>query len=304
MLGTARISIIDDSHVDRLLIGGLLKSTQVPYEILSYENPRAALDALLLAPTDLVITDMIMPDMDGFEVVREMRSRLPRVPVILMTAYGNESIAVRALEAGAASYVPKSRQAELLADTVQRVLARSQAEQWQDIPTKTLDEMLCKFTLDNDPSLIPPLVNWLQSYVGEICISDPTERVRAMVALEEAILQAMYHGNLEFTEDELDEMRRDPKSGRFSSLVQHRRGEPEICKRRVKLAVSMTSDGARFTIRCEGAGLQQPDLADYANGDCFESGNGRSPMLMRGLMDETFYADDGNEITLVKYARR
>ena len=303
-MGTASISIIDDSPVDRMLINGLLKAAQVPYEILIYENPRGALDAILTAPTDLVITDMIMPDMDGFEVVREMRSRLPRVPVILMTAYGNESIAVRALEAGAASYVPKSRLAELLTDTVQRVLARAQAEQRQANPMKSLDEMQCKFTLDNDPSLIAPLVNWLQSYLGEICISDPTERVRAMVAFEEAILQAMYHGNLEFTEDELDEMRRDPKSGRFSSLVQHRRGEPQICQRRVKVTVSITSEGARFTIRCEGAGLQQPALEDYANGDCFESGNGRSPMLMRGLMDETFYTDDGNEITLVKYASR
>jgi hypothetical protein len=220
-----------------------------------------------------------------------------------MTAYGNESIAVRALEAGAASYVPKSRQAELLADTVQRVLARSQAEQQQEVPAKNLVELQCKFALDNDPNLIAPLINWLQSYVGEISITDYNDRVRAMVALEEAILQAMYHGNLEFTEDELDEMRRDPKSGRFSSLVQYRRGAPEICNRRVKVAVSITSEGSRFTIRCEGAGLQKPDITEYASGECFETGNGRSPMLMRGLMDEAFYTDDGNEITLVKYAR-
>ncbi len=302
-MSVTRISIIDDSPVDRLLIIGLLKAAEGSYDIFSYENPRTALDALLANPPGLVITDMIMPDMDGFEVVSEMRKLLPQVPVILMTAYGNELIAVRALEAGAASYVPKMRQAELLADAVQRVLARSQVEQQRQDFAKNLNELQCKFTLDNDPSLIAPLVNWLQNFIGQICISDHNERVRAMVALEEAILQAMYHGNLEFTEDELDEMRRDPKSGQFSSLVQHRRGAPEICNRRVKVAVSITNEGARFTIRCEGAGLQKPVLEDYADGGCFENGLGRSPMLLRGLMDEAFYTDDGNEITLVKYAR-
>jgi hypothetical protein len=182
-------------------------------------------------------------------------------------------------------------------------LARAEADRQNDNPTKNLDEIRCKFTLDNDPGLITPLVNWLQGYVGEICISDSNERVRAMVALEEAILQAMYHGNLEFTEDELDEIRRDPKSGQCSSLVQHRRGAPAICDRRVKVDVAITSEGARFAIRCEGAGLQQPTFEEYANGDCFEKGSGRSPMLLRGLMDAAIYADDGNEITLVKYAK-
>ena len=57
---------------------------------------------------------------------------------------------------------------------------------------------------------------------------DPNERVRAMVALEEAIIQAMYHGNLEIIEDELNEMRSDPKPGQFASLVQDRLGAPEM----------------------------------------------------------------------------
>ncbi len=67
---------------------------------------------------DLVITDLMMPETNGLELVAAVRQLYPQVPVILMTAYGNESIAVEALERGAASYVPKSQQADRLSDTV------------------------------------------------------------------------------------------------------------------------------------------------------------------------------------------
>ena len=60
----------------------------------------------------LVLTDLIMPEMNGLELVKAIREHHPFVPVILMTSKGNEEIAVQALQGGAASYVPKSQLAE------------------------------------------------------------------------------------------------------------------------------------------------------------------------------------------------
>ncbi len=73
-----------------------------------------------------------MPELDGLELVGAVRSRFPLVPVILMTAYGSEEIAVRALRRGAASYVPKSRLALELLDTVDSVLHMSRADRFHD----------------------------------------------------------------------------------------------------------------------------------------------------------------------------
>ena len=56
---------------------------------------------------DLILTDLIMPDMDGLELVQQVRGRFPSIPMVLMTAFGSEEAAMRALRAGAANYIPK-----------------------------------------------------------------------------------------------------------------------------------------------------------------------------------------------------
>lgn len=101
---TTRILVVDDSPVERVLVEGLLcKNPDYTVELAA--DGREALAAIAANPPDLVVTDLVMPEMDGLELVRTMRSRCPRIPAILMTAYGDESTAVEALEAGAASYV-------------------------------------------------------------------------------------------------------------------------------------------------------------------------------------------------------
>jgi len=88
--------------VERVLVKGLLCKNP-EYQVQLATN---GLEAIAAYTPDLVVTDLVMPEMDGLELVRTMRRRYPRVPVILMTAFGDESTAVGALEAGAASYIP------------------------------------------------------------------------------------------------------------------------------------------------------------------------------------------------------
>ena len=105
------ILVVDDSLVERVLVEGLLRKDPT-YQVQLAANGRVALEVLEKESPDLVVTDLVMPEMDGLELVRTMRNRYPTIPVILMTAYGDESTAVEALESGAASYVPKAQKAE------------------------------------------------------------------------------------------------------------------------------------------------------------------------------------------------
>jgi len=289
------ITIVDDSHVDRMLIAGLLK-TRPDFHVGFAENGKDALDKIVDAPPHLVITDLIMPVMDGFELVRQMGQRFPDIPVILMTAYGNETIAVKALEAGAASYVPKAQQAERLLETVQRVLARADAERRRARLAECVTEFHCTFLLDDDAELIPPLIDDIQQRLVGIGIKSPNERVRTAVALEEALRNAMLRGPAATGE-----------SAEPGSLAARDRRAGELKRgngrrqplRRIGLQAHITSHGARFVIRDE-EGFDRAAMSTIADGDCFESGKNRELMLMRSLMDEVAYNDLGNELTLIK----
>ncbi len=113
----AMVLIVDDSPIDRRLAKGLLEKRS-DLAFLFAADGKEALDQIEKSQPDLVVTDLQMPEMNGLELVRAVRARFPLVPVILMTAQGSEDIAVQALCSGAASYVPKSRLARELLNTV------------------------------------------------------------------------------------------------------------------------------------------------------------------------------------------
>ena len=100
------ILIVDDSEVDLRITTGLLETNQ-DYEFRVATNGTEALVRIDSELPDIVLTDLMIPEMDGLELVSKLREEYPLIPVILMTGMGNEEIAAEALQRGAASYVPK-----------------------------------------------------------------------------------------------------------------------------------------------------------------------------------------------------
>ena len=85
---------------------------------------------------DVVFMDIRMPEMDGLQLVQEMRTRHPAVPVILMTGYGSGEIAMKAPRKGAASYVPKRLLHETLIDTIDQVLELARTIRLRAVSTR------------------------------------------------------------------------------------------------------------------------------------------------------------------------
>lgn len=298
------ILVVDDSEVDRLLIAGLLR--HLPLDDLEIEfaaHGREGLQLVEQQAPDLVISDLMMPEMGGLELVQTLRREFPQVPVILMTAYGNEFTAVDAMEQGAASYVPKSQQAQRLGPTVQQVLARIEADRHRQRLMGCLARMECFFLLENDPRLIPPFVDFVQQTLAGVGPVDVTERVRLGVALEEALLNAICHGNLELDPQQLAEYRSELLSGQLPPLVEHRRWERPYRDRRVVVDADISTSGVRFVIRDEGPGFDLDAALGNDVSASFEAGRSRGLMLMRTIMDEVEFNDVGNQVTLVKHHR-
>jgi CheY-like chemotaxis protein len=248
-----------------------------------------------------VVTDLQMPDMDGMQLVKAVHRQYPKVPVILVTAYGSEDVAVEALLVGAVDYVPKSRLALDLAESVESVLALAVS----DRPHKRLAHCLrheeVRYELDNDSLLIPPLVEQLQHVATDLDLIDESNAMRFSRSVMEALRNAIYHGNLELPYDHIKTA--DRPAGVALELMTRRQLELPYRDRRVHVHAVFSRDEARIAVRDEGPGFDVASLPNVlADPSYLAEGEGRGLVLIRMFMDDISFNPAGNEISLVKRA--
>jgi CheY-like chemotaxis protein/anti-sigma regulatory factor (Ser/Thr protein kinase) len=302
----AKILVVDDLRTERLLVRGLLErrpglealECRTGLSVVDAPGGEEALEVVQRETPDLVLTDMVMPGMNGLELVETLRARHPLLPVILMTAHGSEDIAMQALQKGAASYVPKHNLARDLLETVEEVLRLTTAERNQQRLMECLTRTEADFVLENDPSLIPALIGHVCENLRRLKCCPENERLRVTVALSEALLNAMYHGNLE-VDSELREQ--DEKS--YRELLTERRQRSPYADRRVHVHARESPSEACYVIRDEGPGFDPRNLPDPTDPANLERVSGRGLLLIRTFMDEVRHNEKGNEIVLVKRRR-
>jgi len=291
---TSSVLVVDDSATDRRLVGGLLERAgglAVKYAV----DGKDAINGFQESVPELVVTDLIMPEMDGLGLVAAVKSEFPLVPVVLMTARGNEEVAVAALREGAAGYVPKRILAHDLVSNVKRILAASREDRSLSRLMHRMVQNQSSFVLHNDPTLIPLLLGYLQQAIRCVRLGDELDRLRIRLAVEEALLNALYRGNLEVS-SRLQQS--DPAA--YAELVRTRMAEAPYCNRRTFVSWSISRDGMQITIRDEGPGFEPPPSENRVESVDFDTVFGRGTLIMRTFMDEVRYSPSGNELTLIK----
>lgn len=295
-----RILVAEDSPTQGKQIRGLLE--EAGYEVDLVTNGREALRRLDGgAVVDLVLTDMVMPLMDGLQLVRAIRVHHSEIPVILMTSQGTDAIAIEALEDGAAGYVPKSQVSLRLVDEIAQVLHVCQVNRSYERLLACLTRNELSFQLRNDVSLIDPLVDLLQQMMAGMRLCDSTGRVRVGLAVEHALLNALYRGNLEISpQDMLTSRELMVHESPSAALVEQRLSQSPYCDRKIDLDVSMSPDEARIVIRDQGPGFDVNKLPGKADPEMLENEGGHGLLLMQTFMDEVTFNAQGNEVTMVK----
>jgi CheY-like chemotaxis protein/anti-sigma regulatory factor (Ser/Thr protein kinase) len=288
------ILVVDDSVLERRYVTRLLDQMG-GWRVAQAGNGVEALEAIAKEAPAVVLTDLQMPKMDGLVLVEKIRGQYPLVPVVLMTGGGSERVAVDALRAGAADYVPKQALATDLAPVLERVLSARQAEHRRYRVLAGMTRRASQFVLENDPALVPPLVALFREDLIQVGLCDLTGATRAGVALEEALLNAVYHGNLEVSSD-----LRQNGDDAFHRLAAERRHEAPYRDRRVRVTARLSPARAAFVIADEGPGFDVSKLPDPTDLDYLLRPSGRGILLMRAFMTEVRYNPTGNRVTLVK----
>ena len=130
----AQILFVDDEQ----LLHGLFERlfTRHGIKVTSCSDANHAITELKKNRYDLVVTDFMMPDMDGFELLSYIRTEHPHTKVIMITAHSNVQHAVRSMKNGAIDYIPKPFSTTELVERVQNCLAVNETEELQAATTK------------------------------------------------------------------------------------------------------------------------------------------------------------------------
>ncbi len=285
--------VVDDSAIDRRLAGALVK--KAGFEATFAADGREALAEIARQRPSIVVTDLHMPNLNGLELTEAIRKAHPSLPVVLMTANGSEEIAMLALRTGAASFVPKRTLAADLGSTLKAILELSKEAKDRTSALDPLERVESRFEIESDPAFLPEVVGQLEADLARLGWWDETGVLQIGVALREAIVNAIFHGNLEVSSDLLD-----AGGDAFSSLAAARRAEAPYRDRRVRVTARYTESSITYTVTDQGPGFDPsalPDPTDVAN---LERVHGRGLMLIRMFMDSVEHNERGNEVRMTK----
>jgi CheY-like chemotaxis protein len=298
----AKLLLVEDSPTQAVEIRMLLEEGS--HDVMHVANGQLAMEVLDQEPIELVVTDLEMPVMNGLELVEAMKVDFEHIPAILVTARGSEELASKALQKGAAGYVPKNHLQALLNDTITDVLGVIRTDASFAKLIKMLRKNVFVFDLPNDAELISPMVALLMQVIAGMELIGGTELVRMGVALEHALVNAMYRGNLEVGPSVTPPHRAIVYDDATTDLIEKRKSTAPYKDRIVHVDASASKEEIRILVRDEGKGFNTADLPGPGDPKVLDTESGRGLVLMVSFTDELIFNDTGNEVTLVKRCRK
>ena len=130
--------IADDVEMNRVLLSQFF---QDKYDILEASDGREAIALIEENDVNILIVDLVMPVMDGYEVLKVLRRRSIDIPVIVMTARNDGESEARAMEMGAADFITKPYNPTVVQCRVRNVMARVENE-WQKLEQVAKDQQI------------------------------------------------------------------------------------------------------------------------------------------------------------------
>jgi len=295
----AAILIAEDSATQAAQIRMLLSAEGFETHVVG--DGAAALEAVATQSPIAVLTDLKMPNMDGLELVTAMRRLHPQIPVILMTAFGSEAIAIQALQLGAASYVPKKNLKQDLVSTVREVLEVVQARQDDARVCQCMVEVEAEFELLNLIGNVMPIVGFLQDTMRRLGVGDEGDRLRLGVALDAAIQNAVYYGNLEFTIEQLQSAYHLNDAGRsFQRLIHERSLAQPFCDRKVGIRLIVSREKVDCVVRHEGPGFDPTATVELEPELALAADHPPSWLLVKSFGGRIVFDPGGRQLTLSK----
>jgi CheY-like chemotaxis protein/anti-sigma regulatory factor (Ser/Thr protein kinase) len=273
----------------------VLIELELGWEVVFAGSPYEARAIPAVREIDVILIDLGNPHLDGVELVDALHAQHPHTPIVLMSAPYAVSVALEAVRKGAVNHFPRDLLDTEPAAVLETLRAAAQDHRRHKLAGTRLDHQTFAFTLDNDRAQVPAITYRLAAACVEVGLCDRPTATRVGVALEEALVNAIVHGNLEVSSD----LRQGDESA-FDRQINDRQRRPPYANRRVRLTAKVSRSDGVFVVADEGPGFDATRIPDpTADGNLFRVG-GRGIFLMRSFMTAVQFNGRGNEVTLVK----
>jgi CheY-like chemotaxis protein/anti-sigma regulatory factor (Ser/Thr protein kinase) len=291
------ILLIDDDPAVLSMVGEAL--SHFGMKVHPFADGRRAL-RLLENPEspqfDLVITDISMDGVDGFDVITRVKSVKPGLPVILMTGQASLDFAIRAVRTGASNLFQKPLSIRDLVNSAFHLVDLHREMRMAAVGLRGLVEEHRRFLFRADELDIPSLVGHLTDRLVPLGLALPTNVDVIGTAFHEALVNALEHGCLEMDSSLKGDLfaEQDP----FAATVQERLADPAYAARTIEVEVHTTPDRMEVVITDEGPGFDTAAVGLITEASLGQQ-CGRGLAMIHLVMDEVQHNPKGNQIHMV-----
>ncbi len=294
--GKPRVLIADDQEALRKLLSRLLE--REGFEPVEAADGEQAVELYRAQAPLVVVSDIMMPRMDGLSLLTEIKRIDRNAVVILMTGQGNEDILLRALRGGATNFFKKPFDVRDLIQEIRKVIDFKLEAARSTLYSPFLVGETKSFVIPRADSAFFPIVNQITLQLP--CVLPEEQILNLKIGIEEMITNAVEHGNLGIT---FEEKNRAIFDGTLAALMVERGRLSDAAGRRVHIFSSLAVDEFEITIRDEGSGFDWRSLPDVVP-EHLMTYNGRGIFLTKIYFDEVRYNERGTEVTLRKRGKQ
>ena len=258
-----------------------------------------ALKILQNEEIDGIFCALTMPKLGGLELLKEVQSANSRRPLVILCPPNDSENAINALQLGACDYLLKAINPLELQRTLDRVVSLQEGFHFSAYAMDHLLQETRTLEIGNDFTGLNRIIAFMTQDLPSYGILNQEQLFRMNMLLKEAIENAIFHGNLELR----SEMRRENPELFYKTAAQKRDIDP-YKDRKLILQYDISRNSAKYVVRDEGKGFVHADLLDPADPDNLLRIEGRGLIMIMNFMDEVFWNDRGNEVTMVRYRKR
>lgn len=269
-------------------------------EVYAYPDPAQALD-LLQNPSapefDLVITDINMEGLDGFDVIHKVKTLQPHLPVVLMTGQASVDYAIRAMRMGASNLFMKPIAIRDLVQSVFHLVELHRDFRVADDGLRGLVNERRHFLFRSDELDVPSLVRHLTDRLVPMGFASMSNLDVIAMAFHEALVNSLEHGNLELDSNLKGDL--FAKEDLYLKLRAERMADPVYAGRLIEVRLAMDTERFDLEINDEGRGFDASRMSPLPGDSEMAPHCGRGLPLILLVMDEVHFNEKGNQIRMV-----